>query len=65
MILTDYLILIFTIVIIIQFIIMYLMFVRIRQLQQECITMESRMQLTDTELEELTKNVEEIKKIQI
>jgi predicted Holliday junction resolvase-like endonuclease len=65
MILTDYLILIFTIVIIIQFIIMYLMFVRIRQLQQECETMESRMRLTDTELEELTKNVEEIKKIQI
>jgi predicted Holliday junction resolvase-like endonuclease len=65
MVLTDYLILIFTIVIVIQFMVMYLMFVRIKQLQQECGALEGRMQLTDTELEELTKNVEEIKKIQI
>lgn len=62
---TESLSLIFAIVIVIQFFIMYLMFVRIRQLQQDYESMEGRMQLTDTELEELTKNVEKIKNIRI
>ena len=59
------LIILFGIVILIQLCIMYLMYVRIRQLLDECDQMAGRIDLADNELEELAKNVEELKKLKI
>jgi cell division protein FtsB len=56
---------IFGLVIVLQLFIMYVMLVRIKQLLGEYDQMESRMKVTDAELEELTKNVEEFKKLKI
>ncbi len=56
---------IFGLVIVLQLFIMYVMLVRIKQLLGEYDQMESRMRVTDAELEELTKNVEEFKKLKI
>jgi hypothetical protein len=39
--------------------------VRIRQLLSEYDQMQTRMRVTDNELEELTRNVEEFKKLKI
>jgi len=59
------LIILFGIVILIQLCIMYVMYVRIRQLLDECDQMAGRIDLADNELEELAKNVEELKKLKI
>ena len=53
------------VVVILLLFIMYIMLVRIRQLLSELNTMESRMRVTDAELDELTRNVEEFKKLRI
>ncbi len=54
-----------TLVIIIELFFMYLMHIRMKQLSSEVERMGSRLQFTDTELEQLTKNIEEFKKLQI
>jgi cell division protein FtsB len=61
----DILLIVFGIVIVVLLFIMYVMLVRIRQLLGEYDQMESRMKVTDNELEELTRNVEEFKKLKI
>jgi hypothetical protein len=58
-------IILFGIVILIQLCLMYVMYVRIRQLLEECDQMAGRIDLTGNELEELAKNVEELKKLKI
>ncbi len=56
---------ILTIVIIIELFLMYLMYIRMKQLTSEVDRMNSRMAFTDVELEQLTKNIEEFKKLHI
>jgi cell division protein FtsL len=56
------LLIIFGIVILVQLFVMYVMYVRIRQLLLECERMASKISMTDNELEELTKNVEDFKR---
>lgn len=56
------LLVIFGIVIAVQFFIMYVMYVRIRQLLNESSRNASRISISDSELEDLTRNVEEFKK---
>ncbi len=45
--------------------IMYVMYVRIQQLLNEMKEISSRMEVTGTELEQLTRNVEEYKMMKI
>jgi hypothetical protein len=52
-------------VIVIQLFIMYVMYVRIQQLLKEVDAIGSKMKITDTELEALTKNVEKFKQLRI
>ncbi|QYZ78817.1 hypothetical protein E2N92_04920 [Methanofollis formosanus] len=59
------LLIILGIVIVIQLFIMYIMYVRIQQLLHEVDILGSRMQITDSELEALTKNVEKFKQLRI
>ncbi|QSZ66843.1 hypothetical protein RJ40_04710 [Methanofollis aquaemaris] len=59
------LLIILGIVIVIQLFIMYIMYVRIQQLLSEVNVLGSRMQITDSELEALTKNVEKFKQLRI
>ncbi|HUU75045.1 MAG TPA: hypothetical protein VMW63_03035 [Methanoregulaceae archaeon] len=59
------LIIIFGIVIIVLLFIVYVMNVRIQQLLRDFEQMESKMRLTDSEIEVLARNVEEIKKLKI
>jgi uncharacterized membrane protein SpoIIM required for sporulation len=61
----NLLLIIFGIVIVVLLFVMYVMLVRIRQLLSEYDQMQSRMRVTDNELEELTRNVEEFKKLKI
>ncbi|NLD56675.1 MAG: hypothetical protein GX651_00895 [Methanomicrobiales archaeon] len=49
-------------VIVIQQLIIYLMYVRIRQLLDEVNSIESKIRITDTELENLITRVEEFKR---
>jgi uncharacterized membrane protein YciS (DUF1049 family) len=56
------LLVIFGIVIAVQFFIMYVMYVRIRQLLNESSRNASRISISDSELEDLTRNVEEFKR---
>jgi hypothetical protein len=56
---------ILTIVIVIELFLMYLMYIRMKQLTSEVDRMNSRMAFTDVELEQLTKNIEEFKKLHI
>lgn len=42
--------------------IMYIMYVRIQQLLTEVASLTGRMEITGTELEQLTRNVEEFKR---
>lgn len=58
----GYMLVLFGAVIVIQQLIIYLMYVRIRQLLHEVDTIAGRMKLTDTELENLICRVEEFKK---
>jgi cell division protein FtsL len=54
-----------TLVIALELFMMYLMHIRMKQLNGEVERLSSRMEITDVELEQLTKNIEEFKKIQI
>lgn len=53
------------VIIVIELFIMYLMHLRIQQLTKELERLSSRMQVTDVELEQLMKNIEEFKKLKI
>jgi predicted Holliday junction resolvase-like endonuclease len=59
------LLIIFGIIILALLFIVYIMYVRIQQLLREFDQMESRMKVTDSEIEALARNVEEIKKLKI
>ncbi len=54
-----------TIVIALELFMMYLMYIRMKQLNGEVERLSNRMEITDVELDQLTKNIEEFKKIQI
>jgi cell division protein FtsL len=54
-----------TLVIAFELFMMYLMYIRMTQLNSEVERLSSRMEITDVELDQLTKNIEEFKKIQI
>ncbi|MCX6685548.1 MAG: hypothetical protein NTV10_02680 [Methanoregula sp.] len=58
-----YILVIFGIAIFFQQFIMYLMYVRIRQLLLELDTIEGKIKINDTELENLMQRVEEFKNI--
>ncbi|MDH7593879.1 MAG: hypothetical protein QHG99_05940 [Methanomicrobiales archaeon] len=53
------------IIIIVELFLMYLMHIRIQQLMKELERLNSRMEITDVELEQLTRNIEEFKKLKI
>jgi predicted Holliday junction resolvase-like endonuclease len=57
----GYMLVLFGVVIVIQQLIIYLMYVRIRQLLQEMDFITGKMRMTDTELENLITRVEEFK----
>ena len=56
----SYMIILFGAVIVIQQFIMYLMYVRIRQLLYEIDSIEGKMKITDHELDSLIQKVEEV-----
>jgi hypothetical protein len=58
----GYMLVLFGAVIVIQQFIIYLMYLRIRQLLREVDTIAGRIRVTDTELENLITRVEEFKK---
>ncbi len=58
----GYMLILFGGVIVIQQLIIYLMYVRIRQLLDEVNSIESKIRITDTELENLISRVEEFKR---
>jgi hypothetical protein len=57
----GYMLVLFGVVIVIQQLIIYLMYVRIRQLLHEMDSITGKMKMTDTELESLITRVEEFK----
>jgi cell division protein FtsL len=59
---TGYMLVLFGGVIVVQQFIIYLMYVRIRQLLDEIDAIESKITITDTELENLISRVEEFKR---
>lgn len=61
----TYLLPLLSLVIVIELFFMYLMHVRIQQLMGEVDRMSSKMALTDVELDVLTKNIEEFKRLQL
>ncbi len=61
MVLESYMVVLFGAVIVVQQFIMYLMYVRIRQLLRELDSIEGRMKITDHELDSLIQKVEEFK----
>jgi len=58
----EYMLVLFGGVIVIQQFIIYLMYVRIRQLLNEIDSIEGKIKITDTELENLITRVEEFKR---
>ena len=58
----SYMVVLFGAVIVVQQFIMYLMFVRIRQLLTEINSIEGKMMITDHELDNLIQKVEEFKR---
>jgi len=58
----SYMVVLFGTVIVVQQFIMYLMYVRIRQLLTEINTIEGKMKITDYELDSLIQKVEEFKR---
>lgn len=60
-----YLLPVLMLIIVIELFLMYLMHIRIQQLTGELERLSSRMAITDVELEQLTKNIEEFKKLRI
>ncbi|MDD1659972.1 MAG: hypothetical protein LUQ62_02070 [Methanomicrobiales archaeon] len=61
----EILIVLLGVVVMMELFIMYLMRVRIRQLQREIEESSSRVDLSDIELEALTRNVEAFKRLKI
>jgi len=61
----GYMLVLFGVVIVIQQLIIYLMYVRIRQLLHEMDAITGKMKMTDTELESLITRVEEFKNSRI
>ena len=61
----GYMLVLFGCVIVIQQFIIYLMFVRIRQLLNEIHSIDGKIKITDTELENLLTRVEEFKRSNI
>jgi hypothetical protein len=61
----GYMLVLFGAVIVLQQFIMYLMYVRIRQLLNEIDAIEGKIRITDTELENLITRVEEFKRSNI
>jgi len=57
----EYMLVLFGVVIVIQQLVIYLMYVRIRQLLHEMDSIAGKMRMTDTELENLISRVEEFK----
>jgi cell division protein FtsL len=58
----EYMLVLFGVVIVTQQVIIYLMYVRIRQLLRELGSINGRMRMTDTELENLISRVEAFKR---
>ena len=58
----GYMLVLFGAVIVVQQFIIYLMYVRIRQLLKEIDSIEGKIKITDTELENLVLRVEEFKR---
>lgn len=58
----GYMLILFGAVIVVQQFIIYLMYVRIRQLLSEIDSIEGKIKITDTELENLIARVEEFKR---
>jgi hypothetical protein len=58
----GYMLVLFGSVIVVQQFIIYLMYVRIRQLLEEVDTIEGKIKITDTELDNLISRVEEFKR---
>ena len=58
----GYMLVLFGAVIVVQQFIIYLMYVRIRQLLKEIDAIEGKIKITDTELENLVLRVEEFKR---
>jgi cell division protein FtsL len=58
----GYMLVLFGAVIVVQQFIIYLMYVRIRQLLDEIDSIEGKIRITDTELENLISRVEEFKR---
>jgi cell division protein FtsL len=58
----GYMLVLFGAVIVVQQFIIYLMYVRIRQLLDEVDAIEGKIRITDTELENLISRVEEFKR---
>ena len=63
--LSEIMLIIFGIVILVLLFVVYVMYVRIQQLLKEFDQMESKMKITDSEIEALARNVEEIKRLKI
>ena len=63
--LSEILLIIFGVVILVLLFVVYVMYVRIQQLLNEFDQMESKMKITDSEIEALARNVEEIKRLKI
>lgn len=61
----DYLKIFLIIILIIAFFLMYLMNVRIKQLERELREVKSRMALTDDELTRLAHDIEDFKRLKI
>jgi len=57
----EYMLVLFGFVVVVQQLIIYLMYVRIRQLLHEMDSITGKMRMTDTELENLITRVEEFK----
>jgi cell division protein FtsL len=58
-------IIVLSVIIISLLFIMYVMYVRIKQLLMEVEKLTSRMEITGTELEQLTRSVEEYKRMRV
>jgi cell division protein FtsL len=61
--LEQFLLVVFAVIIVFLMILIYLMDVRLRQLLRDFEQMESRISMTDSEVENLMRNVEEIKQL--
>jgi len=61
----EYMVVVFGAIIVVQQFIIYLMYVRIRQLLNEIDSIEKKIKITDTELENLVARIDELKKIKV